>query len=218
MIKMRLAALATASLLASGLAAATPASAANLTPLSYTFNAATDCGSWCYHDPSFTKLTDSVLGAEGWAANQGAEWDGWTDRSVDIDFTFASAKTFTSVTIGTTQDRLDDVVLPNFNIFSSTNGVNWTLQGSLVTPASAANNRNAFSTLPHGFLTVSGLNFTAPLVRVQAVNNGPWIFVDEVTFQGRGGVPEPATWGMMILGFGAAGSMIRRRRAGLASA
>ena len=28
-----------------------------------------------------------------------------------------------------------------------------------------------------------------------------------------GGIPEPATWAMMIVGFGAAGSMIRRRRA-----
>ena len=28
-----------------------------------------------------------------------------------------------------------------------------------------------------------------------------------------GGVPEPATWAMMIIGFGLAGSMVRRRRA-----
>ena len=33
-----------------------------------------------------------------------------------------------------------------------------------------------------------------------------------------GGVPEPATWGMMILGFGMAGSLIRRRRAAALSA
>lgn len=31
-----------------------------------------------------------------------------------------------------------------------------------------------------------------------------------------GGVPEPATWTMMIIGFGAAGSMIRRRKAVIA--
>ncbi|PZQ58473.1 MAG: hypothetical protein DI570_17805 [Phenylobacterium zucineum] len=31
-----------------------------------------------------------------------------------------------------------------------------------------------------------------------------------------GGVPEPATWAMMILGFGATGAMVRRRRAALA--
>lgn len=30
---------------------------------------------------------------------------------------------------------------------------------------------------------------------------------------GQGAVPEPATWAMMIVGFGAAGSMIRRRKA-----
>ena len=212
-IRTQLAACAAASLFALGFAAA-PAAAANIAPLSYSFAPTTQCGSWCYHDYGATKLTDGVLGTEGWAANQGAEWDGWTAGSVNIDFTFAGAKTFGSVVVGSTQDSLYDVVLPNLNIFSSLNGVNWTFQGSLVTPASSANDRFAYSTLPHGFLTVSGLNFTAPYVRVQAVNNGPWIFIDEVTFQGgRGGaVPEPASWGLMILGFGAAGSMIRRRR------
>lgn len=34
--------------------------------------------------------------------------------------------------------------------------------------------------------------------------------IDNVSVSGA--VPEPATWGMMILGFGAAGSMIRRRK------
>jgi hypothetical protein len=31
----------------------------------------------------------------------------------------------------------------------------------------------------------------------------------------EGGVPEPATWALMILGFGAAGAMLRRRHAAL---
>ncbi|HYF29464.1 MAG TPA: PEPxxWA-CTERM sorting domain-containing protein, partial [Candidatus Paceibacterota bacterium] len=35
---------------------------------------------------------------------------------------------------------------------------------------------------------------------------------------GAGAVPEPATWAMMILGFGAVGSLVRRRRHGLAAA
>ncbi len=30
---------------------------------------------------------------------------------------------------------------------------------------------------------------------------------------GAGGVPEPATWGLMLTGFGLAGSALRRRRA-----
>ncbi len=36
--------------------------------------------------------------------------------------------------------------------------------------------------------------------------------VGTLTFDRSAGVPEPATWAMMIIGFGAAGSMVRRRR------
>jgi hypothetical protein len=34
---------------------------------------------------------------------------------------------------------------------------------------------------------------------------------------GSGGVPEPATWGLMLVGFGGMGALLRRRRAGLAA-
>jgi hypothetical protein len=39
-----------------------------------------------------------------------------------------------------------------------------------------------------------------------------------VVFNAAGAVPEPATWAMMIFGFGLAGSLIRRRRASLKAA
>lgn len=43
-----------------------------------------------------------------------------------------------------------------------------------------------------------------------------FIGLDNVSVTDLGVVPEPATWTMMIIGFGAAGSMIRRRKAVLA--
>ncbi|MBS0360890.1 MAG: PEPxxWA-CTERM sorting domain-containing protein [Proteobacteria bacterium] len=41
--------------------------------------------------------------------------------------------------------------------------------------------------------------------------------MDNVTVDVTGGVPEPATWALMILGFGAAGAALRRRREMLAA-
>ncbi len=207
----QLAACLAACLLAAGLVA--PATAATLTPVSYTFDAATDCGTWCYHDAG-QELIDGIVVPAGWAINEGAGWLGWRDGSVNIDFSFGSAKTFNSVSVGSTQDNVNDVVLPDLNIFSSLNGLTWTFRGTLATAPSAANDVNPFSPSPHGFLTVGGLNFTAPFVRVQAVNNGPFMFIDEVRFAGSNvaGVPEPTTWAVLLLGFGAIGSALRRRR------
>ena len=43
--------------------------------------------------------------------------------------------------------------------------------------------------------------------------DGPWIQFDLVGVDvGAGSVPEPATWALMILGFGGAGAALRRRR------
>ena len=71
----------------------------------------------------------------------------------------------------------------------------------------------------HNHVTVGSAYFTDGI----ALNWGPDGFnvgLDNIAFDVRaittGGVPEPATWAMMILGLGAAGSLIRRRRAALA--
>ena len=40
--------------------------------------------------------------------------------------------------------------------------------------------------------------------------------IDDLRFTSSRGVPEPATWGLMILGFGAAGATLRRRRNAIA--
>ncbi len=37
-------------------------------------------------------------------------------------------------------------------------------------------------------------------------------YSSQLVFTGVGGVPEPATWGLMIAGFGMAGGALRRRR------
>ena len=53
------------------------------------------------------------------------------------------------------------------------------------------------------------------LAAVTAGNGG--VFFDSVSVQTAGGVPEPATWALMIGGFGLAGAMLRRRRAAFAA-
>jgi hypothetical protein len=202
--------------LAWGIGMAGAASAATIAPVGYVFSAAPDCGNWCYYDtsPTRSRLTDGVLGKAGWAVDQGANWVGWTDRLINIDFAFDGTKAFNLISVGSTQDNLSDVVLPDLFVYSSTDGGAWTLRGSLITDPDIANNRDPYSTAAHGFLNV-GVDFTAPFVRVQVRSNGPFSFIDEVRFYSAdadpGAVPEPATWAMMIAGFGLAGSTLRRR-------
>jgi hypothetical protein len=48
-------------------------------------------------------------------------------------------------------------------------------------------------------------------------SDGVGPLLDNVGLSVRGGVPEPASWALMILGFGAAGAALRRRRTALAA-
>jgi hypothetical protein len=89
------------------------------------------------------------------------------------------------------------------------------------TPLPALNNGTGFPDY-----TLSGFNINrgdigpgdqvAFFARWSGANDGPESFFLVAAPGGTGAVPEPATWAMMILGFGAAGSVMRRRRAALA--
>jgi hypothetical protein len=223
---IRLAAAVPACAIAVMLMSAAPTMAATITPVSYVFDQHTDTGTYVYNDtgaleigsPPYsggTELTDGVLGYAGWAVAGATPWVGWTDPLVNIDFTFSGSHTFNSVSVGTTQDNLGDVVLPNLRVFSSLDGLAWTLEGGLTTAPDSANDHASSSLDPHVFLTVSGLNFTSPYVRLEITNQGPgygtFSFVDEVKFAG-GAVPEPTTWAMMLMGFFGLGAMLRRTR------
>jgi len=69
-----------------------------------------------------------------------------------------------------------------------------------------------------GTVAFNGLGLTGNTHTVQFIQDPTfvWTFVSEVSFFGGAGVPEPATWAMMIAGFGLAGATLRRRRSALA--
>jgi hypothetical protein len=62
----------------------------------------------------------------------------------------------------------------------------------------------------HFFSTTSGYWFSADIY--DGATGGTYNVAARDAFR-QLGVPEPATWGLMIMGFGGAGALLRRRRA-----
>ena len=64
--------------------------------------------------------------------------------------------------------------------------------------------------------TGTGSSTTITLAAVTGGNGG--VFFDKISVDSAGGVPEPATWALMIGGFGLMGVSLRRRRSATATA
>lgn len=101
-----------------------------------------------------------------------------------------------------------------------TDGINWTvsLGGQSFTTATIHNAAKGFIPWRTQTFTFQPTSSTAVLSFLAhgPVGVPPFALLDHVSLT-SGAVPEPATWAMLIVGFGLIGGMVRRRR-GLAAA
>lgn len=186
------------------------ASLVEVIPQSYSFDRATDTGTYQYHDWTGRQLIDGAYGSNDWRQNLGNgnayEWVGWAnDPVVNIDFTFAQKTKINQISVGTTQDHIHDVVIPDAYFYGYSNG-NWLALGSIISPESSANDWT------HKTLTLGGLNAEFQKFRVSLRHNinGPWTFTDEIDFYQMSAVPLPASIWMM--GAGLMGLVAYRRK------
>ncbi len=84
-------------------------------------------------------------------------------------------------------------------------GYHWTLAGSAIWGGSPAGNGD--QSIGRRVRYDFGANPVDKIVFSSSSNS-----FEFDTLAANGGVPEPATWGLMILGFGAMGAVLRRRR------
>lgn len=131
----------------------------------------------------------------------GEQWRLGTSN--DDRLTFEYSTNATSLTNGTwtAVSALD--FLP-----AVTTGTEGALNGNL-----AANQRSLAATIS-GLSIASGANFAFRWTDLNSTGNDHGLAIDDVSIRSQlaaGAVPEPATWAMMLLGFGAIGTVLRKR-------
>lgn len=101
---------------------------------------------------------------------------------------------------------------PNFTFRISLDGGPATDLATLTIPANQA---GIWSGLTTSFNSLGATSVQLSLINANTVRSGNDFAIDDITLSTRSvviGVPEPASWAMLVLGFGAVGTALRRRR------
>lgn len=143
---------------------------------------------------------------------------GGTIDSLAFAYTGEQWRSGTATTDGLTfQYSLDATQLDN-GTWTTFAGLNYT---PTVNTSAGAINGNVFSTAVAGTITglsiADGARFGFRWVDVDTTGSDHGIAVDNLSLTATlvpvaGGVPEPTTWALLILGFGVVGASLRRRR------
>jgi PEP-CTERM motif len=154
-------------------------------------------------------LTDGVIAPDFWfnvenAAGTGP-WVGWRKTNTSnplLTFNFAGSPIIDQVKFYIDDSGAGGVFAPSAILIDglATSYVNGGVTNSLLT------------------VNLTGLNLTGGSHTIQFLDSPEWVFVSEIEFFSTA-VPEPATWAMMLTGFGIIGGALRRRkRAGISVA
>ena len=154
-------------------------------------------------------LTDGVVAPTFWYLTENGAgtgpYVGWYDPVTPkpvVTFHFAGSPAIGGINIHIDNSHVGGVYAPGAILVDG-------ISRSFTGPAAGA----------IGWVGITGLSLTGANHTIE-FDQGPlhgWTFVSEITFDGKSsGVPEPATWAMMIAGFGLVGATLRRRRAAFA--
>lgn len=145
-------------------------------------------------------LTDGVVAGDFWYnVENGAgtgPYVGWYSVATlnpVLTFSFSGSPLITDIAIHIDNSRVGGVFAP---------------AAILVDGVSQAFTAPAIGSI--GWVSFSGLNLSGNSHSIEFRQDGGWVFVSEIAFESA--VPEPASWAMLIAGFGLVGGTFRRRR------
>ncbi|MFD1786959.1 FxDxF family PEP-CTERM protein [Sphingomonas floccifaciens] len=125
---------------------------------------------------------------------------GVTSCTFERTFTFTTPSGFTLASADIGSNYTGNNLAANIDFTRVTlNGVNFT---------TLATGQQEFRNLLNQALTAGGTN----TLFVSGTSGGNAAFAGTLSFAGTSAVPEPATWAMMLIGFGGVGASMRRRK------